>query len=180
MFLDLTQLWMDSNITEFQVDFLNSLLDIWLSFVQKPCIGLRKDVLSLKIVLWVKNTNEAYSPSESQLCLLTVYTLSRSVLLLPVHRLTEGISPFQLNLLYLAKISISQSSCCCQSWKLFLSLLLSAVISIKWMQPSCTPSTSSPHHIQPSGPSAESCFTSPPDFQHQPEITPQNNVTVGS
>ncbi len=64
-----------------------------------------------------------------------------------IHQLTMGVSLFQLNLFCFATTSVAQSSCCCQSLK----LLLSVVISVKSMQPSSTPFTSSPHHIQHTG-----------------------------
>ncbi len=71
--------------------------------------------------------------------------------LFQLNTMTVGVSLFQLNLSYHATTSMSQSSRCCQSLKLFLSLLLSVVISVKLMQPSSTPFTSSPHHSQRPG-----------------------------
>ncbi len=79
-----------------------------------------------------------------------------------LSQLTVGISLFQLNLSYFTMTSMRESSCCCQSLKLFLPRLLSVVISVKSMWPSSTPFTSSPHHIQGSFHCADqkSCSTS--------------------
>ncbi len=70
----------------------------------------------------------------------------------PVFNSISWLSAFTLSLNQpdFATISLSPSDHCCQTLKLFLSLLLFAVFSLwrKLMRPSSTPFTSCSHHIQ--------------------------------